>query len=282
MRLSFRSKLLALVTTAALALVALVVSSAIVAARVERHLDDIRRHCLTKVGLRPQLEAQFERIQRGFQDAVAASDTEKLARTAELKKEFLRQLAQSSEAVDPGLAAALERAVEDFHAKALAVSTRLIARDTGEGVVAQMGEMQAKQTRVAELLDKATVFDQAELTNAFSAAAEAQRTGSRVRLGLSIACLVVVLLLSLWISREMLEGMAHLTAGFRRFGEGDFRSTIPVVSRDELGELARQANQMAHSLQQLESERRRVDWLKSVQSSLSDQLRGELEPKEVA
>ena len=149
MNLSFRSKLLALVATAALALVALVVSSAIIAGRVEGHLDDIRRHYLPKLGLRPQLEAQFERIQRGFQDAVAASDTEKLARTAELKKEFLQQLAQSSGAVDPGLAAALEQAVEDFHSKALSVSTRLIARETGEGVVAQMGEMQASQTRVA-------------------------------------------------------------------------------------------------------------------------------------
>src|SRR6266851_158794 len=282
MNLSFRSKLLTLVATAALALVALVVSSALVARRVERHLDDIRRHYLPKVGLRPRLEAQFERIQRGFQDAVAASDSEKLAGTAELKKEFLQQLADSSEAVEPALAAALGHAVEEFHAKGLAVSARLIARETGEGVVAQIGELQGKRTRVAELLDKATAFDKSELTNAFSAAAEAQRTGSHVRLGLSIACLVVVLLLSLWISREMLEGMAHLTAGFRRFGEGDFRSTIPVVSRDELGELARQANQMAHSLQQLESERSRVDWLKSVQSSLSDQLRGELEPKEVA
>src|SRR5713226_5065596 len=279
MNLSFRSKLLALVATAALALVALVVSSALVARRVERHLDDIRQHYLPKVGLRPRLEAQFERIQRGFQDAVAASDSEKLAGTAELKKELLQQLADSSEAVEPALAAALGQAVEEFHAKGLAVSARLIARETGEGVVAQIGDLQAKRNRVAELLDKATAFDKSELTNAFSAAAEAQRTGSRVRLGLSIACLVVVLLLSLWISREMLEGMAHLTAGFRRFCEGDFRSTIQAVSRDEL---ARQANQMAHSLQQLESERSRVDWLKSVQSSLSDQLRGELEPKEVA
>src|SRR2546428_4847196 len=140
MKLSFRSKLLALVAPAALALVALAASSAIVARSVEGHLDDIRRHYLPKVGLRPRLEGQFERIQRGFQDAVAASDTEKLAATAQLKKEFLRQLAQSSEAVGPGLAAPLERAGEGFHAKALSVSTRLIARETGERGVAQMGE----------------------------------------------------------------------------------------------------------------------------------------------
>ncbi len=103
----------------------------------------------------------------------------------------------------------------------------------------------------------------------------------RLRLGLGIASLVVVFLLSLWISRDMLRGMAHLIAGFRRFGEGDFRSAIPIVTRDEMGDLARQANHMAQSLQRLESERSRVDWLKTAQSGVSEQLRGELEPNEV-
>src|SRR2546430_1393374 len=80
----------------------------------------------------------------------------------------------------------------------------------------------------------------------------------------------------------MLRGMASLPAGFSRFGKGDFRGAIPVVSRDELGDLARQANQMAQSLQRLESERSRIDWLRTAQSALSEQLRGELAPRQVA
>ena len=282
MNLSFRSKLLTLVATAGFALAALVVSSSIIAGRVEKQIDDIRRHYLPKVGLRPQLEAQFERMQRGFQDAVAASDSEKLARMVDLKKEFLQQLAASSGAVDPGLAASLEQAIEEFHTTAMALSRRLIAGETGEGLIIQMTEMQTRQKRVAELVDAVTVLDKAELTNAFASTAEFQRIGSRLRLAVGLAALVLVVLLSLWISRDMLRGMAQLTAGFRRFGEGDFGAAIPVVSRDELGDLARQANQMAQSLQRLESERSHVDWLKTAQADLSEQLRGELEPREVA
>ena len=282
MNLSFRSKLLALVATAGFALGALVLSSSIISSRVEKHLDEIRQDYLPKVGLRPQLEGQLERIQRGFQDAVYANDTEKLARTVELKKEFLQQLAAASDALDKGLVTSLQQAVEEFHAKGLALSSRLIARDTGEDVVGQMGELQARQKRVAELLYRATAFDKADLTNAFTAAAEAQRIGARLRLAVGIASLVLVFLLSLWISRDMLRGVAHLTEGFRRFGQGDFRAAIPVVSGDELGDLAGQANQMAQSLERLESERSRVDWLKNAQSDLSEQLRGELEPREVA
>src|SRR2546428_13143362 len=105
MNLSFRSKLLGLVATAGFALAALVMASAIIARRVEGHLDDIRKHYLPKVGLRPQLQGQFERIQRGFQDAVAASDTEKLGGTGEVREEVLQQRAASSPAVRPRLVA---------------------------------------------------------------------------------------------------------------------------------------------------------------------------------
>src|SRR5712664_2423973 len=187
MNLSFRSKLLTLVATAGFALAALVVSSSIIAGRVEKQIDDIRRHYLPKVGLRPQLEAQFERMQRGFQDAVAASDTEKLARMVDLKKEFLQQLAASSGAVDPGLAASLEQAIEEFHTTAMALSRRLIAGETGEGLIIQMTEMQTRQKRVAELVDAVTVLDKAELTNAFASTAEFQRIGSRLRLAVGLA-----------------------------------------------------------------------------------------------
>src|SRR5712671_4528482 len=108
MNFSFRTKLLALVAIAGIALATLIASSAMIAQTTKGQLDHIRQHYLPRVGLRPRLEAQFERIQRGFQDAVAATEVEKLARTTDLKRDFLKQLAAASGAVDPGLAAALE------------------------------------------------------------------------------------------------------------------------------------------------------------------------------
>ncbi len=263
MTLSFRSKLLALVAVATLALTVLVVVSLIIGRSVGGHLEEIRLHYLPKVGLRPRLEAQFERIQRGFQDAVAANDAEKLAATADLEKQLLQQIADSSGAVDPALVTALGQAIEDFHNTGFAVSRRLIAGETGESVVAQMADLQSRQKRVAALLDQATAFDQAELTRAFTAADDAQRTGSRV--GFAV-----------------MRSLAPLTAGFRRFGGGDFGSPIPIVSDDELGDLARKANAMSQSLLRLESERRSAEWLTSGRAGLAEQLRGELEPKEAA
>src|SRR5687767_2488539 len=135
--------------------------------------------------------------------------------------------------------------------------------------------MQARLTRAGELLDRVTSVDRAALTDAFAAAARAQETAARVRLLVSLACLLAVIGVSLWISRGVLRSLGDLTAGFRRFGEGDFATPIPLASRDELADVAQQANQMAISLD-------RTAWLRGGQTGIAEAVRGELEPVAIA
>jgi CheY-like chemotaxis protein/signal transduction histidine kinase/HAMP domain-containing protein len=125
-------------------------------------------------------------------------------------------------------------------------------------------------------------FDRRELVAAFAAVARAEAEASRIRLVVSLACLSLVLLLSLWLSRGVLQSLSKLATGFDRFGRGDFSEPIPVERRDEIGALAERANQMAHSLQRLNDERDRSDWLKAGHAGLVDELRGELETHTVA
>ena len=185
-------------------------------------------------------------------------------------------------AVDPVQASRLDRAVDQYYGAAVDVSRRLLAGETGEALVAAMADMQAKHTRTAEFLRHVTSFDRSELTNAFSAVERAQSTARRVRMAISIACLVSVILLSVWLSRGVLTSVGALTAGLKRFARGDFGDEIRGVGRDELGEVAAQANRMAASLKQLALERDRADWLKTGQAALAQELRGELEPEDAA
>jgi signal transduction histidine kinase/DNA-binding response OmpR family regulator len=282
MRLSVRGKLFAIASTAAVALLVIVAASSIISGRVGGQIDEIRLRYVPRIGLRPQLQSQLERIARGFQDAVAANDKDRLAATDGQKQEFLRLLSARSPALDPELSGRLARELEEFHAQGTALSSRLIGGATGEEVVEQMARMQAQQKRVAELLDKATLIDERELSNAFDATAQTQRAGTRVRLAVSILCLFLVLVLSLWLSRSMLASVTSLTAGIRRFGKGDFSVPIPVLSQDDLGRVGIQANQMAEQLHELQRGRERVDWLKAGHAGLSDRLREELAPNQVA
>jgi CheY-like chemotaxis protein/signal transduction histidine kinase len=282
MRLSLRTKLTAIVATAGIAFVVLIVASTLIASGVEDQLTTVQDRLLPKAELGPRLQVQFEQLRRSLQDAVAANDPEAVTATSELKDGLLEQLATFRGAVDPVQASRLDRSVDQYYGAAVEVSRRLLAGETGEGLVAAMADMQTKHTRTIEQLRSIAAFDRNELTSAFSAIASAQATARRVRMAISIACLILVMLLSFWLSRGVLVSVRALTAGLKRFARGDFADEIGGVGTDELGEVATQANQMAASLRQLAEERDRADWLRNGQAALAQELRGELDPEDAA
>jgi signal transduction histidine kinase len=264
MQLTFRSRLMAIVGIAFLAFVLLLVSRELIARRVEQRLTMIQARYLPKVELEPQLDAQLEAIRRGFQDAVSANDKDALAATADLKRRFLERLAAAESAIDPTDAAALRAALESYYSAAHDVSRRLIAGETGEQLVEAISAMQSKQSYTRQVLKRVAAVDRAALADAFATAAQAETTARRWLLWISMACLIPVLLLSLALSRAVLRSVSELTAGFQRFGTGDFAREIRVTSGDELGEIARQANAMAASLDELTRKHRDAEAALSV------------------
>jgi signal transduction histidine kinase len=259
MRLTFRTKLMVIVGISAVAFGLLVTASAALATRVEGKLSVIQQDYLPRLELQPQLEGSFERLRRDFQDAVSAHDGDALAATGDERASFLEQLAAAHDGVSQADAAALRAAFEDYYAAGFDVSRRLIADETGEALVDAMSAMQAKQNRVSQAIVRSTAFDRHQLTDAFAAAAQAERTAKAARLWIAVGCLVSVVLLSMAISRGVLRSLADLTDGFARFGRGQFGEPIRVMSGDEIGDVARQANEMAASLDRLGKETRNAE-----------------------
>jgi PAS domain S-box-containing protein len=259
MWLTFRAKLTSIVAIATLALLLVTLASGAAARRVARQLATVQGHYLPLVELDPKLNAALDRLQRAFQDAVAAHDKEALIATRELKAGFLNELDHARGAVNAVDDAALRYALEDYYASAYDVSRRLIADETGEGVVDAISAMQAKQQRTAELLKKATSVDRGELGNAFASVIRAENAAAEYRLGISLTCIVAVVALSTALSRGVLRSLAELADGFQRFGQGHFDQAIRVASGDELGDVARQANQMAASLDRLTQESKKAE-----------------------
>ncbi|HEY5090755.1 MAG TPA: response regulator, partial [Polyangia bacterium] len=282
MRFSFRAKLIAIVGTAASALLVLVAASTAISARTEQQLAALQERHLPRLQLGPQLGGDFEQLKRALQDAVAARDPEAVAATRAIETRFLDRLDGAGAALTLGQAAVLRSAMDDYYLAAIDVSRRLIAGETGERVVDAMGAMQAKQARAADLLRTVTAFNPAELASAFAAARRAQVTAGRIRLLVSLVCLLGVIVLSWGIGRGLIRSLAGVTIGLRRFGDGDFGQPIPITTRDEMADLARQANQMAKSLERLGQERDRNDWVREALAGLGQEMRGELDPRELA
>jgi signal transduction histidine kinase len=259
MRLTFRVKLLSIVGVAAIAFLLLIGANALIAKRVDRQLAAIQGHYLPKVELQPQLEGQLERMQRAFQDAVAAHELDALSAPDEMRSTFLDHLAAAGDAVDASDALELRRAVDAYFDAASDVSRRLIAGETGEAIVDAIAVMQAKRVRTADLIKRAAALDRDDMSAAFAGARQAEAAARSYEAWICVACLVAVLLLSLALSRGLVRSVTELTDGFVRFGKGEFAETIPVASRDELGDLARHANEMAASLERSTAERKRSE-----------------------
>jgi CheY-like chemotaxis protein/signal transduction histidine kinase len=282
-RLSFRAKLIAIVATAAAALVILIAASVAISSRTEQELAKIQERHLPKLQLGPQLDADFERLKRAFQDAVAARDPEAINGTRGIEALFFEHLEANVGAVTPGQVAAVRAAMDDYYAAAADVSRRLMAGETGERLVDAMSAMQAKQARTSDLLNTVTALNPNELTAAFASARRAEVSGGHVRLTISLTCLLGLVLLSWWLGRGVIRSLGLVSEGLRRFGGGDFDRPIPgTLGDDELAELARQANQMAESLKRLGQERDQNDWVREAVAGLGQELRGELEPAELA
>jgi PAS domain S-box-containing protein len=259
MRLTLRIKILSIGGISALAFVLLIVAGAATGRKVETELGAIQRRYLPLVELEPQLNGQFERVQRGFQDAVAAHDLDALRATRDLETTFIDLLAGASDAVDARSAASLKDAIGDYYASGSDVSRRLIGGETGEAMTDAIAAMQAKQALTRDLITKTASLDRSQIGAAFVAAAQAEAAARWSRLWIGIVCLVFVLLLSLGISRGLLRSLTALSSGFGRFGKGDFQTPIAVATHDELADVALHANQMATSLDRLNGEQKRAE-----------------------
>jgi len=281
MQRTLRSRLFAIVAVAAAALIVIVVAGAVTANRVDRRLDEIRRHYIPKIGLAEQLQSGFERVARRLQDAAQASEVEILTDAQARKVALLEQLASAHGVIDDRDASAAKAAVEDYYTFAEATTRRMIQGESGETLVKDLEGMQARQSRTAQLLATAASFDKTALADAFDATAIAEDSGSRLRLAISLACVVLVIGLTLWVSRGLYRNVASLAEGLRRFGDGNFATPIAIAADTELGTVANSANQMAARLEKFATERDSNDWVRAGVASFADELRGELEPEEV-
>ncbi|MEP7052520.1 MAG: response regulator [Pseudomonadota bacterium] len=275
---SLRARLFLIASAAALALLVMLIGSALISAEQTGDVRVVEQQLIPKLELGPKLEAQFEHLRQAMQDAAAAQDPQALEAALERRNHLFDIIAEAHGVIDPNEAALLRWAVHDYYQSAHDVSNRLIAGETGEALVEQMARMQVEQAKVTALIKRTTGLNRETLAGSFATIERANERAFRFRLVIGFAGLVVVLAFSLSVSHSVLRNIRELSSGLSRFATGDFASQIPTSGLHELAKLAREANQMATDLQHLAEQRESDDWLKESQARLSDELRGDVEP----
>ncbi|MHC8382077.1 sensor histidine kinase efflux regulator BaeS [Pseudomonas sp. LB3P14] len=100
----------------------------------------------------------------------------------------------------------------------------------------------------------------------------------RASLAMGVLSLLLAMLIAWWIARTLLEPVKRVAAATHRLAAGEYSNRVTVSSDDEVGQLARDFNQLAYTLERNEQMRREfmADVSHELRTPLSV-LRGELE-----
>jgi CheY-like chemotaxis protein len=281
-RLNLRFKLWLIIATATLALIAVVGGGLLIAAQQTRSLLDVESRLVPRLRVAPELESGFDRLRQHLRDSVAAQDPNVLESAAEPRDRLLDLLDQNALALGTVEIVELRSAIRDYYDVAHSVSKRMIAGETGEHLVQEIELMQQRDRRVNDAIARNTALSEPELAQGFAAVRKAATQADRFRLLMGVAGLALVIALTSWLTRDILRSLHTLSEGFSRFTTGHFNEAIPVLTKDELGDVAIKANAMASNLLTLNQQRDRTDWMKASVAGLSHGMRGDLSPIQLA
>ena len=136
----------------------------------------------------------------------------------------------------------------------------LVARN----FVAQRGDYQRPLFVDDTFVGSLWLFHQDRLTDDFDVQFSDQQNQANILIAMALFCFSIVV--SLLLSRNLLRTVRQVTAGARELAAGHWSSRINVDSSDELGQLARDFNDLAKVLEANEQSRRQ--WIADISHEL--------------
>ena len=277
MTLKFRHKIFLLSALAFVALGALTGVALIMGRSSELELARVETRYLPLLELDRDVKRLYARIPRALEDAVNASDEPLLRDADAARDDLVARLDAGARTIDDngGDSTALRAELQGYYTLAREVSLGLIRQHSGEDFAARIEEMRAAQQRFAGHLDAATTPDHTRMAAAFEAARAAQRTALRLDVLVALAGFGLMLALSWRIIRGTVRSLNAIAGGIKRFARGDVATEIVVETRDELGDLAREANETGARLREYRVQSEREDWIKTGVAGLATEIAGE-------
>ena len=242
-RLRIRHKLLVLPAFATLALVVVLIASVVFERAADREMQLVEHQYYPSVLLSRDLEEGLRQMQRGLQDAVAASDAGALEQTDAIHKELVVKIDAGGAAM-----ASLKDSLESYYRLAHDTSLRMIRGETGDGVTAALQTMRERYTNVATSVKNRAAADQREITAAFLKARDVRQTSMRVIPAIIIFFAIALLAASLYFARQITDSFLEVLRVTRAFADGDLTIEVPPGGGDETGRVLDAMRDMVRKL----------------------------------
>jgi methyl-accepting chemotaxis protein len=190
------------------------------------------------------LDEELRTIQRGLQDAVGASDAGLLREPDKARDLFLSRVADGgkNETLDARGLEGLGEAFRSYYTSARDVSTRMIARESGEGISAAQECMRSEYLSLSGRVDALRTHSKEEMTRGFDEMLEGQRSITRVLLFVIVVSGVVFIALALSVVRSITTPLREVTDVAAGLAQGEVTKRVHVNSSDEIGAMGTALN----------------------------------------
>jgi signal transduction histidine kinase len=239
-----------LIATAALVTVAAV--TLVLGRRSMDELIGIETRYVPLIELDRDAKRAVAEITRALEDAAGAADEGRLADADRLDGELRKRLHAGRDTIigNGGDPVALERDYTAYFAAARKVSAALVEGADTTDLTAEIEAMRTSRQTFVTHLESATTPDRQRLASAFTTARRSQANAIRIEIAVAIAAIVLMSVLSWWITRRTVKSLQEVSVGVERLARGEFGERILVVTTDEVGDLAREANRTADRLRE--------------------------------
>ena len=251
--LSFRVKLLLLPAVALVGFVLTLLVTVVLGSRTSERLRLVETGHVPSLEMSRNLEQVLTQIQRGLQDAVAASNADFLSDLDPMKQEFLKALAEgkTNPVVDQTEITQLEAQFNTYYDTATGTTRQMIAKDATFDLTAALGTMQEQYRQVRDTLARNTERDRSAMREAFEAARQAQSLSNYAIAGIIVLCLAVLIAVSLRVSRAVVGPVGQAVQVAHRLRDGDVSARFEARSSDEVGQLVKALGDVTAYLQEM-------------------------------
>ncbi len=232
-RMTFAKKLLLLPGIAAVALAISLLLTAWLGRSNGALIDRVATGYYPSFELSLHLEDLLGRIQQGLRDAVAAGEAEGFGNTDGLRDQALRDLdaARSNPTRTGAEIDKLRRDFESYYRTARATSQRLLAGESGEGMLSALERMQQEFLDVQALLRGDSATKKTEMLAAFAAAKAAQSRTTILLTVFTLVWIAALLALAQFLAQSVTEPLSRVTAVAAGLAQGDL--TVGTVLADQ-------------------------------------------------
>ncbi|MBT8341138.1 MAG: GAF domain-containing protein [Desulfatitalea sp.] len=122
------------------------------------------------------------------------------------------------------------------------------------------------------------VIAEIETVDAFASA----RNLGIIMSGLLMGTIVLIVLISVPLTRRTFRPLLLLSEATRQIADGDLEQVISIHARNEIGDLADNFNEMVVSLKNIMQKTHQENWSKNGQAELNEQMRGEVDVAELS